>query len=182
MRETSGFLRVTLKIRTMSAGKIRCEYPWNKDDSLSAKFATTNRMVKSEPIGLNLCMHQWNLSKFVLQFKLCNLAVWYLSTQSDFHLVWIEKRINYVPNDLKPLNIHSKVVSLNIKLSITIIHDEYGCANNTSKGICNTSNIETNAFGTSTLPVPTARWQLFMTFLRSEILFYLLPLVTICCP
>ena len=67
-----------------------------------------------------------------------------------------------------PLNINLKVVSQNIKLSITITLNEYDCATNSRKGICNT-RIEINAFGTSTLPVPTARRQLFVTLLCSEI-------------
>ena len=31
---------------------------------------------------------------------------------------------DYVPNDIRPLNINLKVVSLNIKLSITITHNQ----------------------------------------------------------
>ena len=57
---------------------------------------------------------------------------------------------DYVPNDMKPLNMNLKVVSLNIKLSITVLDSDYDSANNSRKGICNTSSIETNAFGTST--------------------------------
>ena len=53
---------------------------------------------------------------------------------------------DYVPNDMRSLNINLKVVSLKIKLSTTIIHNEYDCGNNSRKGISNTSSIETNAF------------------------------------
>ena len=64
---------------------------------------------------------------------------------------------DYVANDVRQLNIKSKIFFLDNKVSITINDDEYDSADNSGKGICNTISIETNSFGTSTLPVPTAR-------------------------
>ena len=40
---------------------------------------------------------------------------------------------DYQPNDIRPLNINLVVVSRNIKLSISIIYNEYNCANNSRK-------------------------------------------------
>ena len=83
----------------------------------------------------------------------------------------LEGIFDHVPNDIRSLKIKLKVVSLNFKLSITIIYNDCDDANNSRKGICNTScRIATNAFATSILPVLTNRRQLFVTLLRSEIL------------
>ena len=78
--------------------------------------------------------------------------------------------MDYVPNDIRPVNINLEVVSLNIKLSISIIHNEYDCANKNLNGVCITISIETNTFGISTSPLPIARRQLFVTLLRSRYL------------
>ena len=43
---------------------------------------------------------------------------------------------DYVPNDIRPLNINLEQVSLNIKYSITSILNEHDCANNSRKMIC----------------------------------------------
>ena len=84
---------------------------------------------------------------------------------------------DYVPNDIRPLSINLKVVSLNIKLSITTKPNEYDCAINSRKGIRSTSSIETNAFGTSTLPAPTPRRQLLVTQSEPSIWWSLMTLM-----
>ena len=76
---------------------------------------------------------------------------------------------DYVPEDMRPLDINLEVISLNIKLSVTIINIEYSCANDSRQEIFNNSSTETNAFRTSTTPVPTTRRHLFVTLLRLEI-------------
>ena len=79
---------------------------------------------------------------------------------------------DYVPNDIRPMNLNVEVVSLNKKLTISYIHNEYDWANNSRKGIFNTISMETNTFGIPTLPVPTDQPQLLVTLLRSEIFTY----------
>ena len=91
----------------------------------------------------------------------------YATLFSMFQSIFIN---DYVPNDKRPLNINLKVVQLNINLSKRLIHNDYDWANNSREWICNTNSIEINAFGLSTLPVPTARQQLLVTLLRLEIL------------
>ena len=51
---------------------------------------------------------------------------------------------------------------------MTIIHNEYDCANNSPKGIRNTVSIETYTFGTSTSLVPTTQRPVYVFSLRSE--------------
>ena len=86
------------------------------------------------------------------------------------HNFLIGKYNDYATSYTKPPNINLQLVSLYSKLSMKNMHNEYSCANNNRKGVCNTSIIETNDFGTSTSSVPTARWQFFVTLLLSEIL------------
>ena len=59
---------------------------------------------------------------------------------------------------------------------MTIINISYDCANNNRKGICNTINIEANAFGTSTLQIPIARRPVWAPLLGFEI--YLPPAIS----
>ena len=63
-----------------------------------------------------------------------------------------------------------EVVSLIIKLSISVIYNVCDFANNSRKGIWNTISIETNTFDISTSPNPTAWRPLCVPLLWSEIL------------
>ena len=83
--------------------------------------------------------------------------------QVCFSINQINIFVDYVPNDIRPLNINLKVGSLNVKLSITNTYNQKDCVNNSRKGIHNTSRMEANAFGIWTSPIPTARQQLFVT-------------------
>ena len=84
------------------------------------------------------------------------------SFYSGLPLMCLNNLDDHVPNELRPLNINQEILSISIKLSMTILDNEDDCANISRKRIHKTISFETNTFGTSTSSVPNTRRPVYL--------------------